>query len=97
MIDFNYSRQTSPDYSGTPAITVSLTRHQRDMAVCAVVGGVEGTTRPWVRNALVEAGHDDNVHSVIDLSAVTSMGSAVRTWCVKPALKTVPAATVTLR
>jgi hypothetical protein len=95
MIDFDCSRQTSPACSGTPAITVSLTRHQRDMAVCAVVGGVEGTARPWVINALVEAGHDDNVHSVIDLSAVTSRGSVVRTRWVKPA-KTVPAATVTL-
>ncbi len=90
MIGFDYSRQTSPDCSGTPAITVSLTRHERDMAVCAVVGGVEGTARPLVRNALVEAGHDDNVHSVIDLSAVTSMGSAVRTRCGKPALRPSP-------
>ena len=76
MIDVDYSGQTSPGSSGTSAITVSLTRHQRDTTVCTVVGAVEWNTRSLVRDALIEAGRDGIVHLVIDLSAVTSMDSA---------------------
>ena len=37
---------------------------------------VDWNTTPLVRNALTEARRDDNIHLVIDLSAITSMNSA---------------------
>jgi len=75
MTDMDSSEQTSPGSSGTPAINVSLARHQRDTTVCTVAGAVEWNTRPFMRNALIAAGHEGNLHLVSDLSAVTSMDS----------------------
>ena len=76
MLDTDCSWQTSLGSLETPAITVTLSRHQHETTVCTVVGAVDWKTRTPLRNALVEAGHDENVHLVIDLSAVTSMDSA---------------------
>ncbi|HEX8933420.1 MAG TPA: STAS domain-containing protein [Pseudonocardiaceae bacterium] len=76
MIDTDWSPQTSPCCSGTPVITVALSRPQPDTTVCTVTGAVDWNTTPLVRDALTEARRDDNVHLVIDLSAVTSMDSA---------------------
>jgi anti-anti-sigma factor len=76
MIDTDCSWQTPLGSSATPAITVTLSRHLCETTVCTVVGAVDWNTRTLLRNALAEAGQDDNVHLVIDLSAVTSMDSA---------------------
>ena len=76
MIDTDWSPQTSPCCSGMPVITVALSRPQPDTTVCTVTGAVDWNTTSLVRRALSEARQDDNVHLVIDLSAVTSMDSA---------------------
>jgi anti-anti-sigma factor len=76
MIDTGCSWQTSLSSWEPPAITVTLNRQAHDTTVCTVVGTVDWNTRALLRNALVEAGQDDNVHLVIDLSAVTFMDSA---------------------
>ena len=76
MIDTDCSWQTSLSSWEPPAIAVTLNRHAHDTTVCTVVGTVDWNTRALLRNALVEADQDDNVHLVIDLSAVTSMDSA---------------------
>jgi anti-anti-sigma regulatory factor len=76
MVHMDYCGQTSPDCSGAPAITVSLTQHQRDTTVRTVVGAVDWNTRPLVRSAFIEAGCDGSLHPVIDLFAITSMDSA---------------------
>jgi anti-anti-sigma factor len=76
MIDTDWSPHTSPCSSETATITVALTRPQLDTTVCTVTGAVDWNTTPLVRDALTEARRDDNVHLVIDLSAVTSMDSA---------------------
>ena len=76
MIDTDWSPQTSPCCSETPAITVALSRPQPDTTVCTVTGAVDWNTTPLVRDALTEARRDDNGHLVIDLSAVTSMDAA---------------------
>jgi anti-sigma B factor antagonist len=73
MIDTDLSPRCS---SGTPVITVALSRPQPDTTVCTVAGAVDCNTTPLVRRALSEARRDDSVHLVIDLSAVTSMDSA---------------------
>jgi anti-anti-sigma factor len=76
MIDTDWSPHASPCSSGTPAITVALSWPQPDTTLCTVTGAVDWNTTPLVRDALTEARRDDNVHLVIDLSAVTSMDSA---------------------
>ena len=76
MIDTDWSPRTSRCSSGTPVITVALSRPQPDTTVCTVTGAVDWNTTSLVRRALSEARQDDNVHLVIDLSAVTSMDSA---------------------
>lgn len=76
MIDTGCSWQTSLGSWEPPVITVTLNRHVHDTTVCTVAGAVDWNTRSPLRNALVEAGQDDNAHLVIDLSAVTSMDSA---------------------
>jgi anti-anti-sigma factor len=76
MMDMGGSWQTSLGSSEAPALTVTLNRHVHDTTICTVVGTVDWNTRALLRNALVEARDDDNVHLVIDLSAVTSMDSA---------------------
>jgi anti-anti-sigma factor len=76
MIDTDWSPQTSPCSFGTSVITVALSRPQPDTTVCTGAGAVDWNTTPLVRDALTEARRDDNVHLVIDLSAVTSMDSA---------------------
>ena len=76
MIDTDWSPPTSPCSSGTPAITVALSRPQPDTTLWTVTGAVNWNTTPLVRDALTDARRDDNVHLVIDLSAVTSMDSA---------------------
>ena len=75
MIDTDWSPQTSPCCSGTPVITVALSRPQPDTTVCTVTGAVDWNTTPLVRDALTEARRDDNGHLVIDLSAVTLLDS----------------------
>jgi len=62
--------------------------------VCTVTGAVDWTTSPLVRDALTETRRDDNVHLVIDLSAVTSMDSAVLILCSKLVLSTTSVAAV---
>jgi len=76
MIDTDWSPRTSRCSSGTPVITVALSRPQPDTTVCTVTGAINWNTTPLVRQALTEARRDDNVHLVIDLTAVTSMNSA---------------------
>ena len=76
MLDTDCSWQTSLGSLETPAITVTLSRHRHETTVCTVVGAVDWKTRAPLRNALVEAGHDEKVHLVIDLSAVTFMDAA---------------------
>ena len=76
MIDTDWSPQTSRCCSGTPIITVALSRPQPDTTVCTVTGAVDWNTTQLVRQALIEARRDKNAHLVIDLSAVTSMNSA---------------------
>lgn len=76
MIDTGWSPHTSPCSSGTPAITVALSRPEPDTTLCTVTGAVNWNTTPLVRDALTEARRDANVHLVIDLSAVTSMDAA---------------------
>jgi anti-anti-sigma factor len=76
MIDTDWSPQTSPCSFGTSVITVALSRPQPDTTVCTGTGAVDWNTTPLVRDALTEARRDDNVHLVIDLSAVTFMDSA---------------------
>jgi anti-anti-sigma regulatory factor len=76
MIDMDCSWQTPLGSPETPAITVTISRYLHHTTVCTVVGAVDWNTRALLRNALVDAGRDDNVHLVIDLSAVTSMDSA---------------------
>ena len=76
MIYTDWSPRTSRCSSATPVITVALSRPQPDTTVCTVTGAVDWNTTPLVRRALAEARHDDNLHLVIDLSAVTSMDSA---------------------
>ena len=75
MIDVDYSPQTSSSSSVKPAITVRLSRRQRDATVCTVVGAMQWNTRPLMRNTLTEARHDGSVYVVIDLSAGMSMDS----------------------
>ncbi len=76
MIDMEWSEQTSLCSSGRSATTVALSWPQHDTTVCTVTGTVDWNTTPLVRNALTEARQDDNIHLVIDLSAVTSMDAA---------------------
>ena len=76
MIDMDWCPRTSRRSSETPVITVALSRPQPDTTVCTVAGAVDWNTTSLVRSALTEARCDDNVHLVIDLSAVTSMDSA---------------------
>ena len=76
MIDTDWSPQTSPCTSGIPIITVALSRPRPDTTVCTLTGAVDWNTTPLVRQALTEARQADNVHLIIDLSAVTSMNSA---------------------
>jgi anti-anti-sigma factor len=73
MIDTDWSPRCS---SGTPVLTVALSRPQPDTTVCTIAGAVDWNTAPLLRRALSEARRDDNAHLVIDLSAVTSMDSA---------------------
>jgi anti-anti-sigma factor len=67
---------TSQASSATPALTVTLSRPQRNTTVCTVIGAVNWNTRPLLSNALTQARHDNNTHLIIDLSAVTAMNSA---------------------
>jgi anti-anti-sigma factor len=76
MIDTGWSPHISPASSETPAITVALSQPHPDTTVCTVTGTVDWNTRLLVKNALTQARQDDNVHLIIDLSAVTSMDSA---------------------
>jgi anti-anti-sigma factor len=76
MIDMDWSPQTPRDFSGTPAITVTMSRPQPDTTVCTITGAVDWNTRALVKDALTHARHDDNAHLVIDLFGVTSMDSA---------------------
>ncbi len=76
MIDTDWSPHTSRCSPATPVITVALSRPQPDTTVCTVTGAVDWNTTSLVRRALTEARCDDNVHLVIDLSAVTFMDSA---------------------
>ena len=76
MIDTDWSVPTSLGSSGTPAITVALSRPQPETTVCTITGAVDWNATPLLRNALTQARGDDNVHLVIDLSAVTSMNAA---------------------
>jgi anti-anti-sigma factor len=55
---------------------VTVSRPQPETTLCSITGAVDWNTRPLLRKALTEAHQDDNVHLVIDLSAVTSMDSA---------------------
>lgn len=76
MIDTGWPPHISPASSETPAITVALSQPHPDTTVCTVTGTVDWSTRLLVKNALTQARQDDNVHLIIDLSAVTSMDSA---------------------
>ena len=71
MIDTDWSPQTSPCSPGIPIITVALSRPRPDTTVCTLTGAVDWNTTPLVRQALTEARQADNVHLIIDLSAVT--------------------------
>lgn len=76
MIGAEWSHEASPRLSGAPTVTATLSRPQPDTTVCTVTGTVNWDTTPLLRDALVEAQRDDNVHLVIDLSTVTSMDAA---------------------
>lgn len=76
MIGAGRSHEALLHPGGAPTITASLSRPQLDTTVCTVTGTINWDTMPLVRDVLVEAQRDDNVHLVIDLSTVTSMDSA---------------------
>ena len=76
MIDMDWSPHLSQACATTPAITVALSQPHPDTTLCTVTGTVDWSTRLLVKNALTHARQDDNVHLIIDLSAVTSMDCA---------------------
>jgi anti-anti-sigma regulatory factor len=68
-----WSPETSPCHASALTSTAVLSRPQLSTTVCTVTGTLNTSTTPVLRDALVEAQHDDNAHLVIDLSTVISM------------------------
>jgi anti-anti-sigma factor len=73
MIAKDWPCETPPCPDGASTITAALSQLQPNTTVCTVTGKISGNTTPVLRDALTRARRDDNVHLVIDLSAVTSM------------------------
>ncbi len=73
MIGKKWSRETSPCHVRALTATAVLSRPQLNTTVCTVTGTLHTGTTPVLRDALVEAQHDDNAHLVIDLSTIRSM------------------------
>jgi anti-anti-sigma regulatory factor len=73
VIGKKWSRETSPCYVRALTATAVLSRPQLNTTVCTVTGTLHTGTTPVLREALVEAQHDDNAHLVIDLSTIRSM------------------------
>jgi anti-anti-sigma regulatory factor len=73
VIGKRWSRETLPCHARALTATAVLSRPQLNTTVCTVTGTLHRGTTPVLRDALVEAQHDDNAHLVIDLSTIRSM------------------------
>jgi anti-anti-sigma regulatory factor len=76
MIEPECPRSIPTGLSTTRATTVTLSHPIPNTTLCTVTGTVDWNSRSLLRHALTQARHDDNLHLVIDLSAVTAMDSA---------------------
>lgn len=64
-----------PGAAGTPAIAATLTQPQPTITLCTAIETIRPGTEPSLKEALAVARRDQNPHLVIDLSAITSLGS----------------------
>ena len=64
-----------PGSAGTPAITATLTQPQPTITLCTAIETTSPSAESSLREALTAARRDKNPHLVIDLSAITSLGS----------------------
>lgn len=73
MIAKHWSRETPLCPAGAATMTAAMSQPLPNTTVCTVTGKVDRDATPLLRDVLTDARRDDNVHLVIDLSAVTSM------------------------
>jgi hypothetical protein len=73
----SFTGDLPPDSAGPPVIIVPLTQPQPTITLCTASETMRPGARPSLRQALATARRDKNPHLVIDLSAITSLGSIV--------------------